>query len=297
MYLGESVYVDDPPNAIVAAHIEAYLKMLDRRLSRFRPDSELSKLNNSRKPVVPASTLLRQWTGVSLDVAEFSQGLVDPTLLDSLEQAGYEKTRVDAKPAPLSQALTQAPDRSAAASSPRQLWRRVSVDEKAGVIKRDPGIRLDFGGIGKGLAADATVQKLNGLSRALIDCGGDIRAVQNQPDADNFEVGVENPITGEIATKFDLSNSGIATSGVGTRIWKTSDGYAHHLIDPSTGSPAWTGVVQVTALAPTTLEAETISKIALLSGPESARGLLRRYGGALIDENGDAECFNRDHKC
>ena len=64
---------------------------------------------------------------------------------------------------------------------------------------------------------------------------------------------------------------------------------AHHLLDPATGEPAWTGLLAVTALAPTTLEAETLAKIALLSGPAGARRLLARGGGVAIHADGGVE--------
>ncbi len=291
LYLGEPLSASNPPNSVVVAHIEAYLKMFERRLSRFRADSELCRLNDSPEHEVAASSLLRRCTRAALDVATFSEGLVDPTVIDYLERAGYRESRAESKPASIHEALADAPERAPASPAPGSLWRQVEIDDSAGVIRRKPGIRLDFGGIGKGLAADSVAYKLKGLRRALIDCGGDIRAVQNCPDAEPFEVQVENPLTGETSTKFLLNNAGIATSGIVTRIWKTASGYAHHLIDPSTGNPAWTGVVQSTAMASTALEAETVSKIALLSGPQRARGLIERFGGEMIQEDGCSKCF------
>ena len=78
----------------------------------------------------------------------------------------------------------------------------------------------------------------------------------------------------------------VATSGLQTRLWRTEHGFAHHLIDPARGTPAWTGVVQATALAPTGLEAETLAKTALLLGPHAGRELLGRHGGALVLDDG-----------
>jgi thiamine biosynthesis lipoprotein len=78
----------------------------------------------------------------------------------------------------------------------------------------------------------------------------------------------------------------VATSGLRTRIWRTDHGFAHHLVDPGRGRPAWTGVIQATALAPTALEAETLAKAALLRGPVAGRALLERRGGALILDDG-----------
>ena len=88
-------------------------------------------------------------------------------------------------------------------------------------------------------------------------------------------------------TASSCARRAIATSGLRTRTWKTPDGYAHHLIDPASGEPAWTGVIQATALAATALEAETLAKTALLRGPHAGRTLLARHGGALILDDGE----------
>jgi thiamine biosynthesis lipoprotein len=81
----------------------------------------------------------------------------------------------------------------------------------------------------------------------------------------------------------------VATSGIGRRSWVDADGNpAHHLIDPATGEPAYTGIVQATALAPSAFLAEVYAKAALLSGPDGARGWLP-FGGALAYEDGGSE--------
>jgi thiamine biosynthesis lipoprotein len=78
----------------------------------------------------------------------------------------------------------------------------------------------------------------------------------------------------------------VATSGIGRRSWIGPDGLrAHHLLDPSTGRPAHTGVVQATALAPTAADAEVRAKAALLSGREGAREWLA-HGGVLVFDDG-----------
>jgi thiamine biosynthesis lipoprotein len=85
---------------------------------------------------------------------------------------------------------------------------------------------------------------------------------------------------------FDLRRSGVATSGIGRRSWLDRDGGpAHHLLDPSTGRPAFTGVVQVTALAPSALMAEIQAKAAILSGPDAAPAWLA-HGGVIVFDDG-----------
>jgi thiamine biosynthesis lipoprotein len=85
---------------------------------------------------------------------------------------------------------------------------------------------------------------------------------------------------------FERAAGGVATSGIGRRSWLDTRGRpAHHLLDPATGRPAFTGLVQVTALAPSALEAEIRAKAAILSGPDGARAWLPD-GGVLVGEGG-----------
>ena len=156
-------------------------------------------------------------------------------------------------------------------------------------MRRPPGVRIDSGGTGKGLAADAVAHSLRRYSRFVVDCGGDVRIGGPAAEAEPYEVEVEHPMTRERAHLLYVGSGGIATSGMNTRLWETDAGYAHHLLDPSTGEPAWTGLVGTTALAPTALEAETLAKAALLSGPGGARRLLAANGGLLVLESGEVE--------
>ncbi len=183
-----------------------------------------------------------------------------------------------------------APPRRPAEPNPAARWRSFEVDDEAGTITRPPGVRFDTGGAGKGLAADLVAERLRGYSRFIVDCGGDIRI--GGPDAllHPYEVFVEHPLTGERAHVLRLSNGGVATSGLNVRIWRDAEGrFAHHLLDPAGGKPAWTGLIGVTALGDTAVEAETLSKAALLSGPERGREVLAESGGLLVHDDGRVE--------
>ena len=201
-----------------------------------------------------------------------------------VHQAGYRCSMADAPSASLSDALRAAPPRRAARPDPAKRWREVVVDDLAGTITRPTGMRLDTGGCGKGLAADAVATLLAGAGRFAVDCAGDV-AVGGR-DRRPYEIEVEHPLTGEVAQTVSMAAGGIATSGLDRHVWCDGDDFAHHLLDPSTGRPAWTGLVGVTALADSTLEAETLAKAALLAGPVAGRELLAGHGGLLFDEHG-----------
>jgi FAD:protein FMN transferase len=278
------------PAEAAAERAREFVAEFDARLSRFKPGSELCALNADRRERVPASALLRAAVGAGIAAAERSGGLVDPTLADEIESAGYVASRAGMAGEPLADALAEAPERRPAGPNPAARWRSFEVDDEAGTIARPPGVRFDTGGAGKGLAADLVAERLRGYSRFIVDCGGDIRI--GGPDAllHPYEVLVEHPLTGERAHVLRLNNGGVATSGLNVRIWRDADGhFAHHLLDPASGTPAWTGLVGVTALGDTAVEAETLSKAALLSGPERGREVLAGRGGLLVHDDGRVE--------
>jgi thiamine biosynthesis lipoprotein len=246
--------VADAPLEPVRAGIEA----IAARLTRFDPGSELCALNADPRAEVPASPLLRRAVQAALLGARRTGGLADPTLLDGVEAAGYARSRVGAEPASLEAALRAAPRRRAA--TPGGRWRAVDVRDHS--IVRPPGLRLDLGGSAKGLAADWAASRLDG--RYVVDCGGDIRVG-----------GTHDVALRGTAHTLRVTDGAVATSGIDRRVWRRPDGsYAHHLLDPGTGEPAWTGLISATAAAPTALEADALAKAALLAGPLGARRFL-----------------------
>ena len=145
-------------------------------------------------------------------------------------------------------------------------------------------MRLDLGGSAKGFAADRAAGSLAGQGGFAVDAGGDI--VLGGAGGTPRRVTVAHPLDDRPALEFDLAAGAVATSGIGTRIWETVSGFAHHLLDPATGRPAWTGVIQATAIASTGVEAETLAKTALLLGPEHGLRVLEPAGGALVLDDG-----------
>jgi thiamine biosynthesis lipoprotein len=276
-----------PADAVAAAAMaERALLGWHHRFSRFQPGSELSRLNRDPRLTVPVSPLMRRLVEAALDGARETNGLMDATLGAEIEHAGY-RTHFAGAGLPLAAALAAAPPRAPAGPRVREGWRAVSVDRRAGTVTRPAGVKLDPGGIAKGVFADELASMLSGFDAFAVDCAGDVRlggaAGTMRP------VRVESPFDQRILHTWELSGGGVATSGIGRRSWLGSDGLpAHHLLDPSTGRPAFTGVVQATALAPTAAEAEALAKAALLSGPDRAADWLCR-GGLIVFDDGSYE--------
>jgi thiamine biosynthesis lipoprotein len=249
------------------------------RLSRFLPESELSALNRDSRSTVPTSGLLRSAVRAGLWAARRSGGLVDPCLLDALEAVGYVGSH-------RSDGAIRLPSTAPrlASADPERRWRAIRVDDAAGTIARPPGLRLDLGGSGKGHVADLIAERLAPFRSWVVDCGGDIRVGGRR------EVQIAHPLRDAPAAALTLDGGAVATSSVVSRAWATADGRsAHHLLDPRSGQPVSTGLLSATALAPTTLEAETLAKVALLRGASDARRVLVRRGGVLVHADGRVE--------
>jgi thiamine biosynthesis lipoprotein len=280
---GVAVIGDAPGRSARAAVSLARAFLLDwhDRFTRFEPESELSRLNADPRPVVAVSDAVARFAEAVVAAAERTGGLVDGTLLPELEAAGY---RADlSSPVPLERALTLAPERRPARPSDLRRWRGIAVDLGRRTVSRPPGVALDSGGICKGLAADLLARVLGEHASFAVEVAGDVRVGggRGMPRP----VQVASPFDRSILHLFALADAGVATSGIGRRSWLRADGTpAHHLLDPSTGEPAFTGVVQATAIAPTALEAELRAKAALLSGPEAAPEWLD-HGGVLVLED------------
>jgi FAD:protein FMN transferase len=248
-------------------------------LSRFDPESELSRLNRDPRSAVPASPLLRRVVAAALTAGLRSGGLVDATLVDEIETAGYADSRSFEGGAAAAAAPTHP-----AASSPRAGWCLFAVDEGAGTVTRPPGVRLDPGGIAKGLMADLVGESLADFGSFAVDCCGDLRI--GGTDGRPRSVLVDDPAGGEPLHELRIADGAVATSGITRRAWTDRDGRpAHQILDPASGRPAFTGVVQATAVAPTGLLAETLAKSALLVGPERAASQLP-FGGVVVEAGG-----------
>jgi len=251
--------------------------------SRFRPDSELCALNADPRAVVPASRRLRDAVRAALWAAERSGGLVDPCLLDALEAAGYRRSL--ARDELISPAETNSSHAGRPARPhPAARWRHVRVDDLRGTIERPPGFRLDLGGSGKGprrrpRREHARLGSLLGRRcRRRRPRRRSVRGARRAP----VRRAARRSAAARQRRSGDFEHRAPLLVDRGGRNRAPSAG-------PATGRPAWTGLLAVTALAPTTLEAETLSKAALLSGPERARRLLARHGGVMIHARGEVE--------
>lgn len=238
-------------------HIEDFLRKLEKLWSRFRADSDISRLNNSpeRSEKVSAETRLlfdQMRLGYHL-----TGGAFDPTILPALIQEGYAESLVH------DGAVTTLPKDSLR----RGDFSGITVQEDR--ITLPVGTVLDSGGVGKGLAADLAAEMAitQGALGALVDVGGDVRVRGVSPRADRWRLAIEHPNnSAERLSVVELSNQGIATSTITKRRFIVEGRETHHIINPKTGTSAQSDTVQATVIARTGAEAEMWTKVAFVEG-------------------------------
>jgi FAD:protein FMN transferase len=259
----------------------------DARFSRFRPESELCRVNERAGGWVTVSRPFASLTRVALQAAEETDGLFDPTVLPALRAAGYDRDFAEVR-ARYAGRDTIDEEVLAIRRDFRDLvikdaitcgaWRDVEL--RGDRLRLPEGAELDFGGIAKGWTVDLAAEALPPLPWAIVDAGGDLRIAGDPPEG-GIDIAIEDPqTTGAEALRLRLGAGALATSSVTVRSWGMG---AHHVIDPRTSLPALTGVLQATVWAETCTKAEIWSKAALLEGP----AVLDRVAGTLVMGSGE----------
>jgi len=251
------------------------------RLTRHTETSDLALLNANPAPAVAVRPTLAAALLAGLVAADASEGFADITLLDARLKAEGMIDRATAS------RLTE--------------WRIVRHRRGAGVVQRPAGLRFDLGGVGKGWIADRALRLLEPWRSAVVDADGDL-AVLCAPGK-RWEVGIDDPREQDsrlavlrLEARSDAAPTrwGVATSGTSIHRWTVNGTAAHHLIDPRTGLPAVTDVVQATVVAGTALRAEALAKAALIAGSVEGFALLERarvLGAVVLNVSGEIQAL------
>jgi thiamine biosynthesis lipoprotein len=246
--------------------VEDFFYSVEDRFSRFRVDSELSRMNRASGSRVRVSADLCELVELAVRAAEFSGGLFDPAMIGALEAAGYDRSIewIRQEDSVGKVASPSRPGDQPAWIRPRT--HEVQVDHRELTVFLPEGVRIDLGGIAKGWAVDQAAVMLEALGPGLVNAGGDLRAWGNQPaagDERGWLAAVDDPNhPGTDVAWLWVRDSALATSSTATRRWAGG----HHLIDPRTGRPAETDLVSVTVTAPTVVQAEVAAKVVLILG-------------------------------
>lgn len=263
--------------------VEEMFQEVESRLSRFRDDSELCRLNAvAGRGAVPISPLLCRVLAQALAAARQTDGIFDPTLLPQLRQAGYDRSF---------ELLDESNGDSPAPPSNgnRAGWQQIRLDPANGTVELPAGVAVDLGGIAKGWTVDRASELLADWGPSLVDAGGDMRA-SGLPGGEWWPITVEDPFHPAMdLLTLGLDNCAVATSSIGKRNWLHNGQRLHHLIDPRTGTSSTSDLHTVSVLAPSAMEAEVAAKTALLLGNAEGAAWLQTQSNpaVLIRRSGD----------
>ena len=263
---------------------------LDGVLSNWRDDSELAGLNRrAAAEPVGCSRDLYGAVEAALRWAEATGGAFDPTvepLVRRFELRGPEGMLPGTR-------LPEGDPESAAGAAALVGWRHVHLDPERRSVRFDrPGMGIDLGGIGKGLALDAAARVLAraGVSSALLDFGGQLLALGEGPDGGGWRVAIADPLArDEAAATLLLSRGSISTSGNSERsVRGATGGSVGHILDPASGRPA-PGSFSVTAVAADGASADALSTALFVMGPERGRVWAEARGIPVLYVRGDGD--------
>jgi thiamine biosynthesis lipoprotein len=272
-------------NAEVVMGVQRMFDTAEERMSRFKPDSELSHLNRSAGSTRRVSPLLFDVVEAAVWAASITGGIFDPTLLKAMESIGYDRSfeQIGARPSEETTApVQQTPSRGQ--------YRAIGLNRSRQEISLPSEVGLDLGGIGKGWTVDRAADWLAGHGPFLINAGGDLYAYGSPPGQAGWSIGVADPWDIERdSVRVQVRQMAVVTSTTSRRRWQRGEQTVHHLVDPRTGRSATTDAMSVTVIAPRAALAEVYAKAALILGVEAGQTWLNRIPDAealLVREDG-----------
>ena len=245
----------------ILQQVPAWFEDWEQSLSRFRLDSELSRLNRSQGRIFRVSETLLEVLKLSIRVEGESNGLITPAVMNALETAGYSQDfdQIGSSPFQASREFSPVPGIEGIILNEQEKW-----------VILPPDVRLDFGGVAKGWAARQAALKLQEYGPALVDAGGDIMTSTALSDGSPWPVAIADPFRpDEDVEMLSLTGEGVATSGQDYRVWNRNGIRMHHIIDVRTGRPVESDVYTATVIAPDVVEAEMAAKMVLILGSEA----------------------------
>ena len=272
-----------------AAVLRAELAAIDLACSRFRPDSEITKLHRAAGRPVTVGPLLAEAIDAALRAAELTGGLVDPTVGAAVRALGYDRdfaqVRAMQERRGTGDGLPEVPAR------PAPGWWRVHFDRDSREVLLPRGVTLDLGATAKALAADRAAHRAAEATGrgVLVGLGGDLGLAGTPPDggwrvavADDHRHAMDSP-----AQTISVTSGGLATSSTVARAWQHRGRRRHHIVDPRTGdnpAPLWR---TVSVAAGSCVDANTASTAAIVLGRAATDWLVRRGMPArLVTEDG-----------
>ncbi len=262
-------------SAISEAFIE--IERIEKLMSAFLETSQVYQLNENAE--VEADEELKFVIKESIVYSDISEGAFDITVQPILDLYSYSFSELKRPPT----------DEEIEETLKLVNYNKINIDRNK--ITLQPGMKITLGGIAKGYAIDKAIESLenNGILNALVNVGGDMRAIGMKPGAELWRIALQNPRNkDDFITTIPFTNKAIATSGDYERYY-SPDKKAHHIVNPKTGTSA-TELISVTIIAETALKADSLATSVFVLGKEKGLELIENLGGIeglIITEDGE----------
>jgi thiamine biosynthesis lipoprotein len=267
----------------------ARINDLDASMTDYREASELMQLcaKSGGEPVKVSDDLFTVLSKAQ-EASELSDGAFDVTV-GPIVRLWRLARRTQKMPAPEQLAKAKA----------LVGWRNVELDQKNRTVRlKKEGMRLDLGGIGKGFAADEAIKVLQkqGVDRALVAAGGDIRVSGPPPGTDGWRVAIAPLKPGaKPSEELILKDAAVSTSGDAEQYVEIDGKRYSHIVDPKTGL-GLVGRMSVTVVAPNGTTSDSLTKVVCVLGPERGFKLLATREGVSsrmvrLKDDGEPETF------
>lgn len=278
-----AVLVVTDPRALDRAEevLRSELTDIDEACSRFRPDSEISRLHDHAGTTVVVGPLLAEALTAAMRAAALTDGLVDPTIGDAVLALGYDRDFA---------AVEADHPEPAAPARPAPGWWRVAWDPATREVLLPRGVTLDLGATAKATVVDRIAVRAaeRAACGVLVSVGGDIRVAGPAPDG-GWRVGVgDDHSQAEPDLTVTITGGGLATSGTTRRTWRRAGRTVHHIVDPHTGDVPASAWRTVTVAAATCVDANIATTASIVMGDAAPSWLAaRRLPARLVTDAGE----------
>lgn len=266
-YMTFSAYGDQAESALQEA--TALVQELEALWSVADPDSEIYQINHRDTDTLTISDETAEILAFALEMAAATQGALDPTIYPVLAAWGFTTENKQVPDQEEIDRLLQLVD-----------YRNVHLTDHT--LTLTPGVELDLGAVAKGYTADLLTQLLqdSGVTSAILNLGGNVQAIGTRPDGSDWRIGVQDPNGDGYFGVLSVQDSAVVTSGGYENYFTDDAGNVYwHILDPSTGYPADSGLASVTIVSPTGRLGDALSTALFVMGPEAAIAYWREAGG------------------
>ena len=259
-----TAYGDGAQDALTRAQEE--LLRLERLLSVTDEDSEVYALNHRTAQRCDLSPELTALLEQALILARQTNGAFDPTIYPVVQTWGFtSETHHVPEPEELAGLL------------PLVDYKNVRLSDRT--LALEPDMMLDFGGIAKGWAGDRAAQLLRGqgVTSAILRLGGNIHTIGKKPNGELWNIGIEDPDSGGALGTVSVADLAVVTSGSYQRCFTENGQTYHHIIDPTTGQPANSGLTSVTVIGKYGARCDALSTALFVMGLDKGTQFWREH--------------------